>query len=241
MTQNQSQAQSQPQTILAIGGHVGDMELTAGGVLASHALKGDRIVTLALTAGERGVPAGQDMAEYRVQKIREAEAFAGKLNGEAFVLDYADGELPDNMEVRLQVCDIIRQVRPSILITHFKNSMHKDHSTTHRIVNDARFFAGLASFQREQPAAFAGKLYYAENWEDAVDYRPYVYVDFDQEAYELWVEAVSQHWFVTGSKSFPYLDYYKHLARVRGIEARKQYAETFMIPEEALRLRQGEL
>lgn len=148
---------NQPQTILAIGGHVGDMELTAGGVLASHALKGDRIVTLALTAGERGVPAGQEMAEYRAQKVREAEAFAAKLKGEAVVLDYADGELPDNMEVRLQVCDVIRRVRPQILITHFKNSMHKDHSATHRIVNDARFFAGLASFQRELPAAFAGK------------------------------------------------------------------------------------
>jgi len=63
-------------TILAIGGHVGDMELTAGGVLASHSLKGDRIVTLALTAGERGVPAGQDMGEYREQKVREAKVFA---------------------------------------------------------------------------------------------------------------------------------------------------------------------
>lgn len=68
-------------TILAIGGHVGDAELTAGGVLAHHSLKGDHIVTLALTAGERGVPAGQDMAEYREQKVREAKAFADMLNG----------------------------------------------------------------------------------------------------------------------------------------------------------------
>lgn len=232
---------SDRQTILAIGGHVGDMELTAGGVLASHSMKGDRIVTLALTAGERGVPAGQDMTEYRRQKVREAQEFAGMLGGEAIVFDYADGELPDDLDVRLQVCDVIRRVRPGILITHFKNSMHKDHMTTHRIVNDARFYAGLASFERELPAAFAGKLYYAENWEDAVGYRPYVYVDFSQEAYDLWVKAVSTHWFVTGSKSFPYLEYYKHLARVRGIEARKLYAETFMIPEEALRLRQSEL
>jgi len=232
---------SERQTILAIGGHVGDMELTAGGALASHALKGDRIVTLAMTAGERGVPAGQDIAEYREQKLHEAEAFAVMLGGKAIVFDYADGELPDNLEVRLEVCDVIRRVRPTILITHFKNSMHKDHMTTHRIVGDARFFAGLASFERELPAAFAGKLYYAENWEDAVGFRPYVYVDFPEEAYELWVKAVSTHWFVTGSKSFPYLEYYQHLARVRGIEARKAYAEAFMIPEESVRLRQSEL
>lgn len=57
----------------------------------------------------------------------------------------------------------------------------------------------------------------------------------------MWVKAVSLHWFVTGSTSFPYLEYYKHLARVRGIEARKEYAETFMIPEESMRLRQSEL
>ncbi|WII36578.1 PIG-L deacetylase family protein [Paenibacillus thiaminolyticus] len=228
-------------TILAIGGHVGDMELTAGGVLASHSLKGDRIVTLALTAGERGVPAGRDMAEYREQKVNEAKAFAEMLGGEAIVFDTPDGELQDNDENRLKVCDVIREVRPNIIITHFKNSMHKDHMTTHRIVNDARFFAGLPSFQRELPAFFASKLYYAENWEDAVDYKPYVYVDFSQEAYDLWVKAVSLHWFVTGSTSFPYLEYYKHLARVRGIEARKEYAETFMIPEESMRLRQSEL
>jgi len=231
----------QPLTILAIGGHVGDAELTAGGVLASHALKGDRIVTLALTAGERGVPVGRDMAEYRIQKVNEAKAFAEMLGGESIVFDVPDGELQDNDDMRFQVCDVIREVRPNIIITHFKNSMHKDHMTTHRIVNDARFYAGLASFQRDKPAFFASKLYYAENWEDAVDYKPYVYVDFSQEAYDLWVKAVSQHWFVTGSTSFPYLEYYKHLARVRGIEARKQYAETFMIPEESMRLIRTEL
>lgn len=223
-------------TILAIGGHVGDMELTAGGVLASHSLNNDRIVTLALTAGERGVPAGRSMQEYREQKIREAEMFAEKLGGEAIVFDIPDGELPDDDELRWRVCDIIRHVKPNVIITHAAKSMHKDHEATHRIVNDARYYAALPTFQRELPAHFAERLYYAENWEDAVDYKPYIYIDFSQEAFELWVEAVSQHWFVTGSQSFPYLEYYKHLARVRGIEARKLYAETFMVPAETMRI-----
>lgn len=228
-------------TILAIGGHVGDAELTAGGVLAHHSLKGDRIVTLALTGGERGVPAGQDMEEYRVQKVNEARQFAEMLGGESIVFNIPDGELQDNDEMRYRVCDVIREVKPNVIITHFKNSMHKDHMTTHRIVNDARFFAGLVSFERELPAHFAAKLYYAENWEDAVDYVPYVYVDFPKEAFDLWVKAVSTHWFVTGSKSFQYLEYYKHLMRVRGLEARKEYAQTFMVPEETMRIRQSEL
>lgn len=42
--------------IMAIGGHIGDMELTAGGTLATMALEGHKIITVALTAGERGNP-----------------------------------------------------------------------------------------------------------------------------------------------------------------------------------------
>ena len=233
---------SEKLTVLAIGAHVGDVELASGGVLASHSLRGDRIATLALTAGERGVPAGQDMQEYRRQKVKEAQVFAEMLGGEAIVFDsYCDGELPDNQQIRMEVCDVIRRVKPDIIITHWKNSMHKDHALTHYIVNDARFFASLPSFERELPAHFAARLYYSENWEDAVDYVPYVYVDFDQAAFDLWIDALSKHWFVTNSKSFNYMDYYKALAVVRGCEARKQYAEAFMVPAETMKVRQSSL
>lgn len=221
--------------ILAIGGHIGDMELTAGMALAKHALEGADIVTLALTAGEKGAPKGREIADYRKQKIEEAKAFAKLLNGESMVLDYPDGLLPDNDEVRMEVCDAIRKVKPDILITHYKSSMHKDHNNTHKIVNDARYYAALEGFSRKDPPHFAGRLYYAENWEDAVDYKPYLYVDTTK-GYELWKKAVTTHWFVTGSSSFPYLEYYDHLSRVRGIECRKERAETFMIPEETYRL-----
>ena len=222
-------------TILAVGGHVGDMELTAGMALAKHAQEGAHIVTLALTAGEKGAPKGREIDDYRKQKIEEARTFAELLNGEAIVFDYPDGLLPDNDEVRMEVCDVIRRVKPDILITHYKSSMHKDHNNTHRIVTDARYYAALAGFEREDGPHFAKSLYYTENWEDGVDYKPYLFVD-TSEGYELWKKAVSTHWFVTGSTSFPYLEYYDHLSRVRGIECRKVRAETFMIPEETYRV-----
>ena len=61
-------------TVLAIGAHIGDAELTAGALLASCAVRGGKAVTLALTAGEKGAPPGADIAEYRRNKISEAEA-----------------------------------------------------------------------------------------------------------------------------------------------------------------------
>ena len=104
-------------SILAIGAHIGDMELTAGGLLATCALQGCSITTLALTAGEKGAPKGADIAEYRKQKVQEAENFAAKLGGKAKVLDYPDGLLADDDAVRMQVAAVIREVQPELIIT----------------------------------------------------------------------------------------------------------------------------
>ena len=42
-------------TIMAIGGHIGDMELTCGGTLATMSLEGHKIVIVALTGGEKNM------------------------------------------------------------------------------------------------------------------------------------------------------------------------------------------
>lgn len=222
-------AEFKQKVIMAVGGHVGDMELTAGGVLATMALKGHKIVTVALTAGERGCPAGMTVAEYRKQKVEEARAFAEMLGGESVVFDYPDCELPTNMEVGFQLCDVIRKYRADVLLTHWKGSIHKDHIATHHIVLDAQQFAGLPSIEREYPAKFAAGPYYCENWEDPYDFVPHTYMEVSDEGFELWEKAISKHWFAVNSKDFKYKDYYTHLMRVRGIEARKYRAQTFMI------------
>ncbi len=215
--------------IMAIGGHIGDMELTAGGVLATAAAEGGKIVTVALTAGERGNPPHLTVPKYRKQKEAEAAAFAEALGGEAVVFPYVDGELPENDEVAFALCDLIRKHKPDILITHWQNSMHKDHAATHNIVKKAQFYAGLKSIERELPAHYADGPFYAENWEDAADFVPYVYAEVSPEGFALWEKAINTQWFALNSTSFKYKDYYAHLMRVRGIYARREYAEAFEI------------
>ena len=215
--------------LMAIGGHVGDAELTCGGVLASASLRGEKIVTVALAGGERGAPPHITVADYRRQKEDEARAFAEMLGGEAVVFPYVDGELPETDEVKLQLCDVIRQYKPDVLLTHWKNSMHKDHMATHRIVKDAQFFAGLPTMERALPAHYAAGPYYAENWEDAEDFVPYTYVEVTPEGFELWYKAISTHWFAVNSPSFHYRDYYATLMKLRGYLCRKDYAEAFTI------------
>ena len=126
-------------TILAIGGHIGDMELTAGGIMATNAVRGGKNIIMALTAGERGNPPHMTIQEYRKQKIEEANKFAEMVNGEAIVLKYADGELPNNDEVINQVVDVIVKYKPNVIVTHWQSTMHRDHNNTHLIVQQAPF------------------------------------------------------------------------------------------------------
>jgi LmbE family N-acetylglucosaminyl deacetylase len=221
--------QESQKTILAIGAHCGDVEVTCGAVLAKHRKLGDRIAILHLTLGEGGNPSMTPQA-YGEQKRREAVAAARLIGAEAIFAPYRDGELPNTEEVRRYVADIIRQVKPTHIITHWRNSIHKDHAATHAIVNDAVLLASLEGVVTSHPRHRGIRaIYYAENWEDPENFKPYLYVDISQEL-EAWKEAVTQYQFIKGGiSSFPYLEYYEALARVRGAEAGKRFAVAFDI------------
>ena len=227
-------------TILAIGGHIGDAELTSGGIMASNAVDGGKNYTLALTAGERGNPPGMTPEEYRVQKIAEAEAFAALMNGKAYVFDYPDGELPNNEEVRYKVANIIRDVRPDVIVTHWKSTMHKDHNNAHLIVPDAQFLASVVECDRIKGKRHYAPVYFAENWEDEADFQPYIYVDITR-GFDLWCEGLKKHWFIMNSKDFCYYDYYTSLARVRGCLNKTKYAEAFNVFDRGKRIKREQL
>lgn len=225
-------------TILAIGGHIGDMELTAGGLMATNALRGGKNITLALTAGERGNPAHLTPAEYRIQKVNEAKTFMDMMNGKSLVLKYQDGELPNNEEVRREVAEIIVKYKPDIIVTHWHSTMHKDHNATHYIVQDAQFIASVVG--TADGKHHYAPVYFCENWEDDHDFDPYISVDIT-EGFDLWCKALQTQWFVMNSADFKYYDYYTSLARCRGALAKKKYAECFNIHDYKKKIAKDEL
>lgn len=218
-----------PRTVLAIGAHAGDMELTAGAVLLKARQQGARVVLLHLTLGEGGNPKLSPEA-YGAQKRREAIEVAAALGAEVRFAPYRDGELPNDEEARRYVADVIRQVRPTLVITHWRESLHKDHATAHALVKDAVLLASLAGVKTDHPAHRGVRgVWYAENWEDADGFDPYIYVDASG-VIPQWRDAVSRYEFVGGAiSSFAYLDYYTALATVRGAESRRGQAVAFDI------------
>ncbi|WP_127576667.1 PIG-L deacetylase family protein [Paenibacillus barengoltzii] len=226
-----------PQHILAIGGHAGDMDLTAGAVIAKYVQAGHKATFLHLTPGEKGHPK-LSPDDYAKQKIEEAHRFAEIVGADVRFLAYKDAELPVDEEVKYQVADVIREVKPTLLITHWKGSMHKDHSNTHYIVEDARFYAALKTIERALPNHYSGPLYYTDNWEDPYDFQPEVFVDIPEEAYETWVKAMNVYAYARGETSgFPFIEYYKALTIVRGAPVGFKRAQAFMVPRGALNKR----
>jgi LmbE family N-acetylglucosaminyl deacetylase len=218
--------------ILGVGAHAADIELVAGGIIAKYVHAGHKATLLHLTPGEKGHPT-LSAEEYGRQKIEEAEAAAKVLGADCRFLAYGDGELPLNEEVKWQVADVIRELKPDILFTHWKRSMHRDHERTHEIVKDARFYAALPAFRRELPAHGAWGMFYGDNWEDQYDYRIDGYVDIS-DVYDVYIDAINQFQLTSGAVSgFRYIDYYGSRAKMLGALAGFRYAQAFMLPEGA--------
>lgn len=229
-------ALAQNQTILAIGAHAADMDLTAGALLAHQHKLGDRVVLLHMTLGEAGNP-HMSPQQYAQQKRREAEAAAKDLGAEVIIGPYPDAMLPNDEEARRYVADIIRQVKPTYVITHWKNSFHKDHRNTHMIVVDAVLMAGLEAVKTAHPP-YSGvrEIYYAENWEDDEGFQPYVYVD-TSDVFEQWKKAVREYQMVRGGVSpFHYFQYYTSLEQMRGALIGKQCAVAMDVDQSAKRV-----
>lgn len=229
-------ARAQQRTILAIGAHAADMDLTAGPILAHQKLRGDRIVILHLTLGEAGNP-HLPPAQYAEQKRREAAACAKALGAEVIIGPYPDAMLPNDDNVRRYVADVIRQVKPTYVITHWRNSFHKDHSATSAITRDAVLMAELEAVKTDHPPYREVKgIYYADNWEDSDDFHPFVYVDVS-DVFEQWKQAVREYEMVRGGVSpFAYFDYYTSHLQSLGALVGHKYAAALAVDESARRV-----
>ena len=122
-------------------------------------------------------------AAYGEQKRREALAAAEALGAEVLFAPWKDGELPSSgSEASRYVADVIRQVRPTHVLTHWKTSLHRDHEAAARIVPEAVLLASLEGFASAHPRHRGVRLVaYAENWEDKDGFEPYLYVDVSED------------------------------------------------------------
>jgi len=216
--------------IVAVGAHSADMEFSAGATLLKHARNGWEVHIVHLTLGEKGNPR-LSPEEYGAQKRRESEAAAELLQATPHFLPYRDGELTVSDEIAREIAKLLRQLQPQVVITHWRESIHSDHIATHHLTKRAIFMAANPHFEIDGlPPAHGMRLYYAENWEDHENFRPFIYVDIS-DVFDDWERAFKCFAIGRGEGGFPYWDWYQAQTRIRGIEIGVQYAQAFAVDD----------
>ncbi len=144
---------SEPISILNVGGHPKDVVLYAGGTMAKHAARGDRVCALTPTYGaslhqtamEEAVRTGVavDVDRTKRERLDELKAACAELGvTDVRCLDYDDSiPIPDR-DVITQISEVIREVRPDIIVTHHPNDSVVAHGATAQMVLAAMVHSG---------------------------------------------------------------------------------------------------
>jgi len=138
-------------TILAIGAHPDDIEFSCTGTLLKLKEKGYQIYYIIATNGENGFKIKHKPTKQRIQIRHHEQLNAAEKLGvkEVFFLNYRDGYLIYNNELREKLVKIIKKVKPEIIFSFdpanrdFEsiNLNHRDHRNIGEAVFDSVFAA----------------------------------------------------------------------------------------------------
>jgi LmbE family N-acetylglucosaminyl deacetylase len=131
----------QPGRVLAVGAHPDDIEFGCGATLATWARGGAHVELGVLTDGSKGswAPAS-DTAALVATRQDEQRAAARTLGARAVhFLDAVDGELEADELMRRRLCELLRTVRPDVVLGHDpwkQYRLHPDHRHAGQLVID---------------------------------------------------------------------------------------------------------
>ena len=104
--------------VMAIAAHPGDTFFAMGAPVAVATHFGGQGFLLSLSLGEKGSPS-IPAEQYGALQREAAQKAAALIGGKALFLPYPDGEIPTSEEAKFAVCDLIRQYKPSTIVTHW--------------------------------------------------------------------------------------------------------------------------
>jgi bacillithiol biosynthesis deacetylase BshB1 len=159
--------------ILAVGAHPDDAELLMGGTIARETSQGRRVALVDLTRGECG---SRGSPEIRAREAQAAADVLGAVHRES--LGLPDAQLQATPEQRDAVVELVRRLRPRVVLTQYWEQRHPDHAAASRLVYDGCFLAGLRNYRAALgPAWRPRKLVYALNMTEVSEVKPTFVVD----------------------------------------------------------------
>jgi bacillithiol biosynthesis deacetylase BshB1 len=135
--------------VVCVGAHPDDVEIGMGATVAKMAAQGLSVALVDLTDGEP-TPHGT-----RETRMAEAARAAEELGVVArHTLTQPNRYLMDSIEARIELAEVLRELRPRIMFVPYHEDAHPDHIAAHRIAMAARFYAKFTK------TAMAGEPHY---------------------------------------------------------------------------------
>lgn len=165
--------------ILAVVAHPDDAELLCAGTLARAVSQQSPVAICVLCQGDKGQPDPpiEQLGDVRSVEMKSA---AEVLGAELFEVGIGDGELCDDRDTRLQLVEILRRFRPTLVLAHAETDYHPDHQAASALTAAATWFCASAGHHTDSsPLAAPPGLWWMDTIE-GIDFRPHHYIDVSE-------------------------------------------------------------
>src|SRR5687767_10274182 len=150
-------------TVLALMAHPDDIEILCAGTLLLLKRAGWTVHMATMTAGDLG---SMTLTRDRIGRIRRAEAAeAAKVLGADYTcLGFRDLTIIYGERAKQRVTELIRKVKPDLLISHSTDDYMEDHVETPRLAREAAFASTIPNWRagRSKPCASIPAVVYAD-------------------------------------------------------------------------------
>jgi bacillithiol biosynthesis deacetylase BshB1 len=164
-----------PIDLLAIGAHPDDVELTCGGTLIKAARAGYHTAAIDLTGGESGTHGSRALRATEAERAAKVLGLEVRRNA-----GLPDAGLHNSDPTRRTVVQLIRELRPKVVILPYPIGRHPDHRIASELCRDASYLAGLRNYPAEGEPHRPDKILYTQSYrEDPV--KPTFVVDVSDE------------------------------------------------------------
>ena len=142
---------------IAIAAHPDDIEFMMAGTLLLLREAGYRTHYLNVSTGNCGSLVHRSAPLRRIRR-REAQKAAGLLGAEFHASHVDDLEILYSLPLLRALTAVIREVKPTIVLTHSPQDYMEDHTTTCRLAVTAAFSRGVPNFlSRPRRSAWSGE------------------------------------------------------------------------------------
>ena len=126
--------------ILVLAAHPDDETIGCGGSIKKWSSLGSKVNVVFMTDGATGIDQQHSVNQHNVRSIRMDEATEASLLlgiNKIKSLEIECQNIQNSKDTFHKVIKEIRNFKPDLVITHYKNDKHRDHRTTSEIVKEA--------------------------------------------------------------------------------------------------------